>query len=313
MSKPYARLVLVSLFSFSVLSNVACGRRLPNQDKPPGTEEPGAPAEPGTPPAPPAPPVDPGIPPAPPAPPVDPGTPPAPPAPPTDPGNPPAPPAPPTDPGAPPAPPTDPGAPPAPPAPGNPAVDAFFAEMGKAGFSDAALVKAELQKTVNLKVTGWSKGKAETPDLNVEGMFNATKALFKTPPANPKEYFERSMAFAQQAGQFTFFVDLKVSAERKDLYVMKFDPASKQILGINEKDLDYVVPEISAMSARNTVLRRLNAIEGKVFFYGEEQGKFLDPARFIPIPAEVLNPQLMASRVRTSNVGTYRVMPTIRR
>lgn len=308
MSKPYARLVLVSLFSFSVLSNVACGRRLPNQDKPPGTEEPGAPAEPGTPPAPP---TDPVLPPAPPAPPTDPVLPPAPPAPPTDPVAPPAPPAPPTDPGAPPAPPTDPGAPPAPPS--NPAIDAFFAEMGKAGFSDAALVKAELQKTVNLKVTGWSKGKAETPDLNVEGMFNATKALFKTPPANPKEYFERSMAFAQQPGNCTFFVDLKVSAERKDLYVMKFDPASKQILGINEKDLDYVVPEISAMSARNTVLRRLNAVEGKVFFYGEEQGKFLDPARFIPVPAEVLNPQLMASRVRTSNVGTYRVMPTIRR
>ncbi|MBT9546022.1 MAG: hypothetical protein IV090_11585 [Candidatus Sericytochromatia bacterium] len=311
MSKPYARLVLVSLFSFSVLSNVACGRRLPNQDKPPGTEEPGAPAEPGTPPAPPAPPTDPVLPPAPPAPPTDPGTPPAPPAPPTDPGTPPAPPAPPTNPGNPPAPPTDPGAPPAPPS--NPAIDAFFAEMAKAGFSDAALVKAELQKTVSLKVTGWSKGKAETPDLNVEAMFNATKALFKTPPANPKEYFERSMAFAQQPGNCTFFVDLKVSAERKDLYVMKFDPASKQILGINEKDLDYVVPEISAMSARNTVLRRLNAVEGKVFFYGEEQGKFLDPARFIPVPAEVLNPQLMANRVRTSNVGTYRVMPTIRR
>ncbi|PIQ26815.1 hypothetical protein COW20_08160 [bacterium (Candidatus Blackallbacteria) CG13_big_fil_rev_8_21_14_2_50_49_14] len=188
-----------------------------------------------------------------------------------------------------------------------------MAEMAKAGFSDAALVSAELQKTVNLKITGWSKGKHESPDQNVEAMFEATKTLFAAPPANPQEYFERSMAFSQQAGNFTFFVDLKVSAERKDLYVMKFDPASKQILGINEKDLEYTPPQLSAMSARSATLRRLNAaVEGKVFFYGEEQGKFLDPQRFIPIPAEVLNPQLQAARARVaaqSAMNTYRVAP----
>jgi hypothetical protein len=304
MSRPYARIVLVSLFSLSILSTVGCGRRLPTQDKPPAAEEPGTPAAPNEPVAPPAPPFDPGPPPAP----IDPGPPPAP----IDPGPPPAPPV---DPGPPVAPPADPGAPPAPPAPpapGNPVVEAFFASMAKAGFSDTALVKAELQKSASLKITGWSKGKAETPDLNVEAMFNATQTLFVTPPANPQEYFERSMAFAQQPGNFTFFVDLKVSAERKDLYVMKFDPASKQILGINEKDVDYAVPEISAMSARNAVLRRLNAVEGKIFFYGEEQGKFLDPNRFIPVPAEVINPQLQANRVQ-ANLGAYRVMPTIRR
>jgi hypothetical protein len=287
-----ARLLLTALVSGTLLSTTACGRRLPATPKPPAAGEPAAPGAPTTPPADPAPPAAPPAQPAPPA------------APPADPAPPAAPPAQPAPPAAPPA---DPAPPAAPPAPGNPAVDAFMAEMAKAGFGDAALVRAELQKSAGLNITGWSKGKHETPDLNVEAMFKATQSLFAAAPANPQEYFERSMAFAKQPGNFTYFVDLKVSAERKDLYVMKYDPASKQILGINEKDLEYT-PEISAMNARSAVLRRLSAVEGKIFFYGEEKGAFLDPKRFMPVPAEVLSPKLEAARA----YSTYRA-PLYRR
>lgn len=290
------RLVLTSVFALSLISNVGCGRRVPSTPEP-EPSAPAAPADPGqpaTPPAdpglPPAPPADPGLPPAPPA---DPGLPPAPPA---DPGLPPAPPTspgqPPADPGAPP--PTDPGAPPPAP-PANPAVAEFWARMSGAGFSDQAVVTEELLKTVNLRITGWSKGKFATPEENVAELFNTTKGLFEAPPADPAEYGQRSMAFAQNpGGDLVFFVDLQVSTERKDLYVLKYDQATKQILGINEKDLEYSAP----VSAMGMVRAQNSGVEGKIFFYAEERGQFLNPARFVPIPKEVLTPQaLQAYRV----------------
>jgi hypothetical protein len=189
----------------------------------------------------------------------------------------------------------DPGQPaPIAPAPGNPAVDEFFARLAGAGFPDANMVKAEIQKVMTLKVTGWALGGFENPDKNVESKFLATKALFATPPASPAEYFDRSMKFATQtSGNFSFYIDLKVSSERKDLYIMKHDNDTKQIIGVNEKDLEYQTPELSAQSR----LRRLNAVEGKIFFYAEERGQFMDPKRFIPIPGELFGPQLNASRV----------------
>lgn len=288
------RLLFASLVAVSCLSATACGRRVPATpepepsasapaDAPPG-QDPGTappPAQPG--PGLPAPtPVEPA-----PMPPIvapDPGAP--------APGQPTQPVAPP--PGAPPVNPA-PGQPaPIAPAPGNPAVDEFFARLAGAGFPDANMVKAEIQKVMTLNVTGWALGGFENPDKNVESKFLATKALFATPPASPAEYFDRSMKFATQtSGNFSFYIDLKVSSERKDLYIMKHDNDTKQIIGVNEKDLEYQTPELTAQSR----LRRLNAVEGKIFFYAEERGQFMDPKRFIPIPGELFGPQLNANRV----------------
>lgn len=289
------RLLFASLVAVSCLSATACGKRVPATPEP----DPSAPADAAPPPgqdpgaAPPPAQPGPGLPaplPAEPAPmpPIvapDPGAP--------APGQPTQPIAPP--PGSAPVNPA-PGqpAPPAPPAAGNPAVDEFFARLAGAGFPDANMVKAEVQKVTTLNVTGWALGGFENPDKNVESKFLATKALFATPPATPAEYFDRSMKFATQtSGNFSFYVDLKVSSERKDLYIMKHDNDTKQIIGVNEKDLEYQTPELSAQSR----LRRLNVVEGKIFFYAEERGQFMDPKRFVAVPGELFGPQLNANRV----------------
>ncbi|HEY9843920.1 MAG TPA: hypothetical protein V6D23_25845 [Candidatus Obscuribacterales bacterium] len=258
------RLVLTSVFALSLLSSVGCGRRLPTPE--PTASASGEPS---------AAPTDAPPPPQPPPPGPAPTTQPPPPGPP--PPNPPPP-----GPDNPPPPPDQP-----PPPPSNPAVEKFWAQLGAAGFTDKAAVTGELVKTLGLKVTGWSKGKLETPDQNVEQMFTITKGLFAKPPADPAEYAARSMAFAQlPVDGCTLFVDLKASTEHKNLFVLKHDPTSKQILGFNEKDLAYD-PGISAMTA----VRRFDGAEGKIFFYGEENGKFLDPARFVAVPPDVLKPQ----------------------
>lgn len=285
------RFVLTSICAVALLGSVGCGRRLPATPDAEPSAQPGAPTTPDQPPAPqppgPAPTTAPPAPDQPPAP--------QPPAP-----QPPGP-APTTPPPAPDQPPVPPDQPPAPVNPGNPAVEKFWAQLGEAGFTDQAAITAELKKTAALKITGWSKGKFETPDQNVEEMFKITAAMFVKPAADPAEYAARSMAFAQQPlDGCTLFVDLKASAEHKNIYVLKHDPGSKQIVGINEKDIEYN-PGISAMNA----VRRLDgAVEGKIFFYGEENGKFLDPARFVAIPPEVINPAaagaIQAMRARTA-------------
>lgn len=186
-----------------------------------------------------------------------------------------------------------------PPPAANPDVDKFWDQLGKAGFTDKAAISAELIKTVNLKITGWSKGKAETPDANVEQMFALTKAMFAKPPADPKEYAGRSMAFATAPfDSCVLLVDLKASTEHKNIYALRYDPNSKQIVGINEKDLEYN-PGISAQA----VVRSYADIEGKIFFYAEETGKFLDPARFVPVPAAILAPPKQG--VQTMSVPRY--------
>lgn len=159
---------------------------------------------------------------------------------------------------------------------------------------------------MNLKITGWSKGKAETPDQNVELMFNMTKGMFAKPPAEPAEYAARSMAFATQPiDGCALLVDLKASTEHKNLFVLKHDPGSKQIVGINEKDLSYD-PGISAMTA----VRRLDgAVEGKIFFYAEENGKFLDPARFVLVPPDVLKPAAVQALRARSSYQAYQAYP----
>lgn len=181
----------------------------------------------------------------------------------------------------------------------NPDVDKFWDQLGKAGFTDKAAISAELIKTVNLKITGWSKGKTETPDANVEQMFALTKTMFAKPPADPKEYAGRSMAFATAPfDSCVLLVDLKASTEHKNIYALRYDPNSKQIVGINEKDMEYN-PGISAQS----VVRSYADIEGKIFFYAEETGKFLDPARFVPVPAAILAPPKQG--VQTMSVPRY--------
>lgn len=283
------RLFLTSVCAFALSNTVACNRLpLPNEPQPS--------AAPSDAPAPPAP---------------GPGTPaPAPTQAPPAPNQPPAqPPAPNQPPAQPPAPDQPPAQPPVQPPAGNPALEKFWAQLGQAGFADQAVVAAELQKTAALKITGWSKGKAETPDQNVEAMFKITQGLFAKPPADPAEYAARSMAFATQPlDGCILLIDLKASAEHKNLFVLKHDPTSKQIVGINEKDLDYA-PSISAMSA----VRRLDgAPEGKIFFYGEENGKFLDPARFVPVPGDLLKPaSVEAMRVRAASM--YRTNTYYRR
>lgn len=256
----FNRLVLPSVLALSLLATVGCGHRVPNTPKP--SESPPASPTAGPGPAPTAAPT-------------------AAPTPPPGPAPTAAPTAAPTQ--APATPNPEPTKPP--PAP-NPALEKFWGQLGEAGFKDKAAVTAELVKTANLKITGWSKGKMETPDKNVEAMFALTKAMFAKPPADPKEYAGRSMAFAQQPlDKCVLFIDLKASAEHKNLFVLKHDPVSKQIVGINEKDLEYN-PGISAQS----VVRSYADVEGKIFFYAEETGKFLDPARFVQVPPEALNP-----------------------
>ncbi|MBF2052202.1 MAG: hypothetical protein IGS03_01910 [Candidatus Sericytochromatia bacterium] len=324
------RLCLVSTFAAAVLMTSACGRSLPQPvdpcveaaafmrfsgataDCPPPNPNPEPPApnpnpEPPAPnPQPPAPNPEPPMPnPQPPAPNPQPPAPnPLPPAPPQPaPPQPeppkPAPPQPEPPKPAPPAPKPEPPKPeppkPEPPKPAPPPseADLFFKQLADAGLLVNPNVMANLiRETANLNVTGWSQGKHASPAENIAAMYDATRLTFNKVPASAEEYETRSMNFARTvAGAFAFYVDLKVSVERGELYLLKFDPASKQILGINKRDVAYA-PLQSQYSAQNSGFSR-SSVDGKIFFYGEEH-RGLDTKRFVKVPYSILHPQAAA-------------------
>ncbi len=329
----FNRVVLGTICAVSLISTVGCGRRVPQADPCapaevaaeryrrmaaapgltrfaadapadcPGTPaDPGAPANPGAPapgPAPIAPaPIDPG-----PAPIYPPG-----------PGPDPIIPNPINN---PPAPGPDQPAPPAPPAPGpdqpvkpepvkpepeppKPSPeDLFLQKMSKIGFLSPKSVVDAIQKNVRLRPVGWTKGKYETPEKNIEAMWDATKILFQKIPETPQEYQARSMGFVESVypADLMYYVDLKTSEERQDLYVMRFHPASTQIVGVKVGDTAYA--PIGAQSA----YRSASSGEAQIFFYGEERGRYITSDRFIAVPPKLLYPdwekRMEAQRVQS--------------
>lgn len=298
MNQNVVRVAIQTFFALSLVLTVGCGKRVPTTlpSEKPKEEKPANP--PATEPLPPGAP-----PPAPPAP--APSTPADPPPPPPGPG--PNPPAPPPS-TAPTAAPT--AAPPAPPA-ANPDVEKFLGEMGKIGFSDKAFVVAEVKKTLGLKVTGWSKGAFDTPEKNIEAKFNATKAAFTKPPADPKEYFDRSMAYAAKAaGKFALFVDMKASQEGKEIIILRADADTKEVMGAHEKEQKYEMTDMEAMRRRIRTYNEGAATPGLLFFYTEDKG-FLKAPRFLQIPTAAYAPaaEMAAARARQLNNQARPMLP----
>lgn len=191
------------------------------------------------------------------------------------------------------------------PAPPPSEADLFFKQLADAGLLVNPNVMANLiRETVNLNVTGWGQGKHASPTENVAAMYEATRLTFNKVPANAEEYEARSMNFARTvAGAFAYYVDLKVSVERGELFLLKFDPASKQILGINKRDVAYA-PLQSQYNAQNSGFRS-SSVDGKIFFYGEEH-RGLDAKRFVKVPYSILNPQAAAQQMQMMNAYYYR-------
>lgn len=348
----FNRVVLGAICAVGLISSVGCGRRVPDADPCAAPEvaaenyrrmaampgftrfaadapadcpgKPATPANPGAPAPGPAP-IDPGPAPIYPAPGPDPIIP-YPPAPGPDPiapnpiDNPPAPqpdqpapPAPQPDQPAPPAPQPDQPVPPAPPQPTP--EDIFLQKMSKIGFLSPKNVVDAIQKNVRMRPVGWTKGKYETPEQNVSAMWEATKILFNKIPENPEQYQARSMDFVNSVypADLVYYIDLKTSEERQDLYVMRFHPASTQIVGVKVGDTAYA-PLIGAQSA----YRKASGDEAQIFFYGEERGRYITSDRFIAVPPKLLFPdwekRMEAQRVQSQAVryNTYQA-PVYRR
>ena len=181
-------------------------------------------------------------------------------------------------------------APPAPPAPPPPTESQlFFEALKKAGVGEYTKpedLAADIQKMATLKSTGFSKGKFETVEENVQSLWDATRLTFAKIPTQ-EEYPQRAMAFASSFSyNYIFFVDVAATKKYGSMYVLRMDQGSHEVIGIHPDEAAQWNAPSGAVNAQ--AFRSMSA-DGKIFYYGEERGKWLTGDRFVKVPASVLN------------------------
>lgn len=163
-------------------------------------------------------------------------------------------------------------------------VDTLLNQVG--GWNHIAVIN-DMRNAIKMPAEGWSKGDQETPEAYIQKMFDLSFRSFPDwRELTVEQYKENSLRFANETRatfDHHFYVDLKVTKERGEMYVLRLNPKNRQVIGIKKGDADYVgVAPFTQVEAQQ-VYRQSDA--GKIFLYTYETQEFLsNEKRFLRVP-----------------------------